>query len=60
MYEKKCVPCSYIKGYKDPIKKNGQCTEICGDGLNLGQYKCDDGNLANGDGCSSKCLLELG
>jgi len=26
----------------------------------LGQYECDDGNLNNGDGCSSKCTVEEG
>src|SRR5690606_6704952 len=31
---------------------------LCGDGF-LDQYEqCDDGNLQNGDGCSSGCLLE--
>lgn len=41
----------------DPVTAN--CTEICGDGIlfNLG---CDDGNLINGDGCSSTCTVESG
>ena len=26
------------------------CTEICGDGKNMGFKACDDGNAANGDG----------
>jgi len=26
----------------------------------MGQYECDDGNLINGDGCSSVCKLEEG
>ena len=34
--------------------------EICGDGRNLGQYECDDGNLYDGDGCSSECRIEDG
>lgn len=34
--------------------------EICGDGINLGQLECDDGNLANGDGCNSDCEVEAG
>jgi len=43
----------------------GPCTTACGDGMLLpidmamGQ-ECDDGNLANGDGCSSTCKRELG
>jgi hypothetical protein len=32
-----------IPGMDYPIL-NGVCTEICGDGMNLGQYECDDGN----------------
>ena len=36
------------------------CVEICGDGFNFGMVQCDDGNLLNGDGCNSKCLIEPG
>ena len=36
------------------------CIEICGDGINLGQVECDDGNNLNGDGCSSDCRIEQG
>ena len=38
----------------------GVCTEICGDGLDFYHYGCDDGNLINGDGCSSTCTVETG
>jgi cysteine-rich repeat protein len=31
---------------------------ICGNGIKESGEACDDGNLANGDGCSSQCLLE--
>ena len=31
---------------------------ICGDGEGEGSEECDDGNLIDGDGCSSLCLLE--
>lgn len=34
--------------------------EICGDGINLGQVECDDGNQQSGDGCSSECKIEEG
>jgi cysteine-rich repeat protein len=34
--------------------------EICGDGHDLHYYGCDDGNLVNGDGCSSVCAIEAG
>lgn len=39
---------------------SGTCVEICGDGFNYGQVSCDDGNVVNGDGCSSKCTIEKG
>lgn len=32
--------------------------EICGDGRNMGILECDDGNLLDGDGCSSICNVE--
>jgi virginiamycin B lyase len=32
---------------------------LCGDTfVDIGVEQCDDGNLANGDGCDSSCLLE--
>ena len=34
------------------------CEEICGDGI-LVYHVCDDGNTADGDGCSSNCTVEL-
>lgn len=34
--------------------------ELCGDGIDLLEYECDDGNRINGDGCSSECVLEAG
>jgi cysteine-rich repeat protein len=33
--------------------------KICGDGILDPPEICDDGNLANNDGCSSSCQLEL-
>ena len=32
------------------------CEEICGDGF-LYELPCDDGNLVDGDGCNSECLI---
>ncbi len=32
---------------------------VCGDGVVEGSEQCDDGNLVNGDGCSSSCVVEL-
>ena len=38
------------------------CNDICGDGKRsvIDSSKCDDGNTANGDGCSSSCIIETG
>ncbi len=46
---KTCSSCHY-----------GSCvaTQYCGDGIKNGMEGCDDGNTANGDGCSSTCTVE--
>jgi len=36
------------------------CTSSCGDAIKAFNEICDDGNLANNDGCSSACALEYG
>lgn len=36
------------------------CTAVCGDGIVFPGEACDDGNAANGDGCSSTCTIEPG
>jgi fibro-slime domain-containing protein len=36
------------------------CTSSCGDGIVFGNEECDDGNLRDGDGCSSSCKVEEG
>jgi cysteine-rich repeat protein len=33
-------------------------TAVCGDGVTDDGEECDDGNLVNGDGCSSACACE--
>lgn len=42
------------------VGENGNCREVCGDGINMGQFECDDGNNVNGDGCSAECTIEKG
>jgi cysteine-rich repeat protein len=32
---------------------------VCGDGFRTPPEQCEDGNLANGDGCTSRCKVEL-
>ena len=53
-----CTHCNQIQGFK--INNFGECKEICGDGLLMGENECDDSNLINGDGCSSTCKIETG
>ena len=37
---------------------DGNCvTPSCGDGVTTAPEQCDDGNLRNGDGCTSDCML---
>lgn len=35
-------------------------TAVCGNGTGESPEECDDGNTIDGDGCSSKCKLEMG
>ena len=49
-----CISCNKVEGYE---VINGECVEICGDGLVINDI-CDDGNNLNGDGCSSLCSVE--
>lgn len=34
------------------------CGESCGNGIMEGQEECDDGNRADGDGCSGACIVD--
>jgi len=43
----------------DGVNKS-RCRPLCGDGIQRGAESCDDGNLVNGDGCSSNCTVEEG
>jgi len=38
--------------------ENGSLMGACGDGITGPGEACDDGNLANGDGCSAMCTIE--
>ena len=44
----------------EPDCSTGACKSACGDGQRFSDEQCDDGNTFNGDGCSSKCLIEAG
>jgi len=39
---------------------SGECLEVCGDGKDFGMNECEDGNIDDFDGCSSKCEVEEG
>jgi cysteine-rich repeat protein len=56
-----CYGCSSscaCGGYTLPKYPNGDCSTICGDGIIIFPYEgCDDGNTADGDGCSSQCQV---
>jgi proprotein convertase subtilisin/kexin type 5 len=52
--DKSCTSCQ--SGFN---LATGYCLEICGDGKRF-VLGCDDGNLINGDGCSSYCTIESG
>lgn len=36
------------------------CRGVCGDGVVVTGEACDDGNTANGNGCSATCTVEIG
>ena len=55
-----CVECKDIPGYLNPVNTGDDCLEICGDGLNMGQFQCDDGTNETNDGCERNCLVEEG
>jgi len=55
----KCLSCNEINpGFN--LGSDGKCHEKCGDGKNLGEFECDDGNLLNEDGCNHECQIEYG
>ncbi|MEZ4287238.1 MAG: DUF4215 domain-containing protein [Polyangiales bacterium] len=39
---------------------SGTLCQACGDGIGQGDEQCDDGNVVDGDGCSSMCVIEDG
>jgi len=54
---RKCVFCDQRDGF---YLEDNKCFEVCGDGKNRGDLPCDDGNRADGDGCSKDCQIEEG
>ena len=55
----RCLDCIPPNGLV--LNADDSCTDICGDGRRVKLVtQCDDGNLIDGDGCSSKCEVEAG
>jgi len=52
------VECGFV--CTDGTNSLDECESTCGDGEHAFGEGCDDGNLDNGDGCSSSCVLEDG
>ena len=53
-----CTHWDSVPGFQ--INDFGVWVEDWGDGINYGEYECDDGNLDDGDGCSSSWKIEQG
>lgn len=65
-----CVACNSTLHFEPTLSYNCQCMASyylsttqqclprCGDALQAPEEGCDDGNLKDGDGCSSLCLVE--
>lgn len=47
-----CATC--VTGY---ALASNVCSSVCGDNILVGTEACNDGNTANGDGCSSTCTI---
>ncbi|CAI2380290.1 unnamed protein product [Moneuplotes crassus] len=49
-----CTFC-YPGYYPSPTSNPTTCASQCGDKMQVGSEKCDDGNASNSDGCKSDC-----
>jgi len=54
------VPGFSLVAYSDTYRMDADRPAVCGDGILHPSEVCDDGNIANGDGCSAICSLEPG
>lgn len=50
----------FHKNSSQKLLKNLNSASICGNGVVEFPETCDDGNMANGDGCSNMCTVESG
>ncbi|CAD8151440.1 unnamed protein product [Paramecium pentaurelia] len=66
---KNCLQCRFLQAdqtckicdqeYGFQIKDN-KCQAVCGDNMIVDIEQCDDGNIIDGDGCNSQCMIEQG
>eukprot|EP00347_Sterkiella_histriomuscorum_P013046 403366220 len=56
------ITCDMNTGYqcRNVPGTSSTCTEVCGDGLNMGRKACDDGGVSPRDGCGFQCAVETG
>jgi len=50
----------FINTYNIIYRADTTRPSVCGDSVLIASEECDDGNTANGDGCSATCILETG
>ena len=50
----------WSRGFYTDYSDTSQCITKVGDGIRAGGEKWDDGNIKDGDGCSSSCVVEDG
>ena len=43
-----CIACNSTEGIY--VDEDGECREVCGDGILVGLNECDDNNTLDGDG----------
>ena len=55
-----CITCDSATTYWDQNSLSCLPNPVCGDGATTAAQTCDDGNAADGDGCSSTCQTETG
>ncbi len=53
-----CQPFSNFECSSDQLVISNCISSYCGDGMRSSTEECDDSNVSDNDGCSSKCIIE--